>query len=120
MKINEYQEWAKAKMNGIYNSDKSLLVAGLGLTGEAGEVANDIKKLYYGRFTVEETREKLLLELGDCLWYMAAVATNQGFTLDDVVDANIVKLEDRWARKANAELNACAAASAHKTPAGAQ
>jgi NTP pyrophosphatase (non-canonical NTP hydrolase) len=72
----------------------------LGLCGEAGEVADKVKKVIRdrgGAFTPEVIRS-LELELGDVLWYVAQLATELGLDLDQVAQANLDKLASRAAR----------------------
>ena len=65
----------------------------LGLAGEAGEVTELYKKFIRGDGKLDKS--ELLLELGDVLWYVSAVAHNAGFTLAEVASANLNKLEER-------------------------
>lgn len=76
-----------------------LTYAVLGLNGEAGECAERVKKTWRddGELT-ERNRELLVKEIGDTLWYTAALATELGVDLGDVAQANIVKCTDREAR----------------------
>lgn len=68
--------------------------AALGLTGEAGEVADEVKKcLYQGR---EWDSEKIIEELGDVLWYVALMAKYFGAPLDFVMEYNLDKLRKRY------------------------
>lgn len=72
----------------------------LGLCGEAGEVADKIKKVIRdrdGAFT-PEVITALQLELGDVLWYVAQLATELGLDLEQVARANLDKLASRAAR----------------------
>ena len=72
----------------------------LGLCGEAGEVADKVKKVMRdqnGVFT-PEVIAALQLELGDVLWYVAQLATELGLELDQVAQANLDKLASRAAR----------------------
>lgn len=72
----------------------------LGLCGEAGEVADKVKKVIRdrgGAFTPEVIRS-LELELGDVLWYVAQLATELGLELEQVAQANLDKLASRAAR----------------------
>lgn len=72
----------------------------LGLNGEAGEAAEQWKKALRddgGKLT-EERRKAVLKELGDVLWYVTACATEAGFSLREVAEANLAKLNDRAAR----------------------
>lgn len=77
-----------------------LVYATLKLNGEAGEVAEKIGKLYRdndGKMD-DLIRFQTLHELGDVLWYVAAMAQLIGYSLDDVAQCNIAKLKDRLNR----------------------
>lgn len=72
----------------------------LGLTGEAGEVAEKVKKIIrdgHGSLTLEKA-EDLCKELGDVLWYVSQTARELGFTLEQVAARNISKLTSRQER----------------------
>ncbi|MDA0717377.1 MAG: nucleoside triphosphate pyrophosphohydrolase family protein [Cyanobacteria bacterium] len=72
----------------------------LGLCGEAGEVADKVKKVLrdrQGSFSPEVIAE-LQLELGDVLWYVAQLATELGLELENIAQANLDKLASRAAR----------------------
>lgn len=73
----------------------------LGLAGEAGEVANIVKKIQrdHDGVLTDETRAKLKDELGDVLWYISACADELGLTLDEIADFNIQKLAKRHSAK---------------------
>ncbi|OIO32652.1 MAG: hypothetical protein COZ49_00330 [Candidatus Yonathbacteria bacterium CG_4_10_14_3_um_filter_47_65] len=72
----------------------------LGLVGEAGEVAEKIKKVIRddGGEVSPEKREEIKKELGDVLWYVAQVASELGLELDDIARKNIEKLFSRKER----------------------
>lgn len=71
-----------------------LVHASMGLSGEAGEALDIIKKtIYYGR---ELDRDHLLEELGDIMHYLTAAAVSQGWTLLDLQTANKTKLDKRF------------------------
>jgi NTP pyrophosphatase (non-canonical NTP hydrolase) len=71
----------------------------LGLSGEAGEIANKVKKvLRDDHGIINGKRADLLDELGDVMWYVSQVATELGSSLDDVLEANIAKLQGRKER----------------------
>ena len=72
----------------------------LGLAGEAGEVCEKIKKVMRdqkGHFT-EQNVEEIAKELGDVLWYVAAIATELNMSLAAIAEDNMVKLQDRQDR----------------------
>ncbi|MEB3322896.1 MAG: nucleoside triphosphate pyrophosphohydrolase family protein [Synechococcaceae cyanobacterium] len=72
----------------------------LGLCGEAGEVAEKVKKVLRdndGRFDPGAV-EQIALELGDVLWYVAQLATELDLRLEDIAEANLTKLASRAAR----------------------
>ena len=68
----------------------------IGLTGEAGEVADMWKKIKFMNLEYNaETRDKLVKELGDICWYLMSAATALGVPLDDIINQNIEKLKAR-------------------------
>ena len=94
MTLDEYQELARRTLGTERTHEQQLANAALGLAGEAGEVADTLKKhLFHGR---PLDRDAVVKELGDCLWYVAAMATAIGVSLDAVGTANIEKLCRRY------------------------
>lgn len=93
MSLNEYQKMA-AK-TAIYNSTKAILYPALGLAGEAGEVANKVKKILRDD---EFDRQAIAAEIGDVLWYVAALSRDLNLDLHDIALANLEKLYGRKAR----------------------
>lgn len=93
MNINEYQK--QASETAIYQ-DK-VIYPTLGLAGEAGEIANKVKKILRDNAGVmkEDVRQNLISELGDVLWYIAALATDLKADLSEVANQNIDKLNSR-------------------------
>ncbi len=69
----------------------------LGIAGESGEVVDKIKKYYRDGFSASFNTE-LAKELGDVLWYLTRLANRQGYNLDDIMNMNVEKLEDRQRR----------------------
>lgn len=95
MTLNEYQE--KALSTAIYSDNYKIIYPTLGLTGEAGEVSDKVKKVLRdkdGNFD-EETNKQIALELGDVMWYCATLANDLGYTLDDICQMNYDKLQSR-------------------------
>lgn len=100
MTLDEYQR--AATETAIYPGKYGMLgkvYCALKLNGEAGEVAEEIgKALRDDDQTITDARRaRLLLELGDVLWYLANEAVELGFTLSEVAQANIEKLARRKA-----------------------
>jgi NTP pyrophosphatase (non-canonical NTP hydrolase) len=101
MKFEEYQQ--EAKQTALYPRRlQNLEYPTLGLAGEAGEVANIVKKIQrdFGGEITDETRAKLKDELGDVLWYISACADELGLTLAEIAEYNVAKLAARHQRKA--------------------
>jgi NTP pyrophosphatase (non-canonical NTP hydrolase) len=97
--ISQYQKLAnRTFVLKDWQEDEKLTYAILGLTAEAGEVANKYKKVIRGDYGVDEIREALADEIGDVLWYVAAVCTALSLDLSEVGQANLEKLADRAQR----------------------
>ena len=99
MKANMYQKWTKTTV--VYKGDSPLQYFTLGLVGEAGEVADKVKKIMRDGIPIGELSAKrieLQHELGDIMWYLARLAAYFGITLEDLMDLNRKKLMDRKKR----------------------
>ncbi len=98
MDIKTYQEWTEK--TAIYPKDAGIAYTILGLAGEAGEVAGKYKKVIRDNNGVltEDRKDQLIDELGDVLWYCARLAEELGISLEEVLQRNHDKLEDRLAR----------------------
>ncbi len=99
MNFNVYQQ--KARETAIYpDKDNNIVYPVLGLVGEAGEVAEIIKKSIRdkdGKIGAEDGL-KLYHELGDVLWYLSNIATELGLDLEEIAIRNIQKLTSRQKR----------------------
>lgn len=96
MKFEEYQK--AASVTALYPKRlNNLEYPTLGLAGEAGEVANIVKKIQrdFGGEITDEVRGKLKDELGDVLWYISACADELGLTLQEIAEFNVGKLAKR-------------------------
>tara|TARA_E500000178_G_scaffold56332_1_gene52712 strand:+ start:376 stop:777 length:402 start_codon:yes stop_codon:yes gene_type:complete len=93
--LDMYQQVAKS--TAIYPREQAIIYPTLGLTGEAGEVANKVKKII--RDGTNKNNENLVqeisAEIGDCLWYIAVLADDFNIKLSDIASANIEKLANR-------------------------
>lgn len=101
MNFNEYQE--KASQTAIYpnkNSIVGLMYCTLGMSGEAGEVSERVKKLYrdHNGIVSEDMKKDITKELGDVLWYLSGIAKELNIFLDDIATTNIEKLFSRKER----------------------
>ena len=91
----EYQK--KAKETAIFPADKALEYLSLGLVGEAGEVANKVKKLIRDKKVLLDTTV-ISSEIGDVLWYCAMLADYLDVNLGKIMDDNLDKLKSRKQR----------------------
>ena len=92
--FNQYQQ--KTEETAIYPEDEALQYLALGLNGEAGEVAEKVKK--WRRDGDDQYIEDVERELGDVLWYLARLADELDVDLRDVANDNLDKLLDRKER----------------------
>ena len=98
MTLNEYQQHALE--TAIYPENRRIIYPTLGLTGEAGEVADKVKKVIrdtHGEFTPEKKQE-IMKEIGDVLWYCATLSHDLGYDLEEVARTNVEKLRSRMER----------------------
>ncbi len=94
MQLDEYQKLSARTLGGDRTQHQQLANAALGLTGEAGEVAEIIKKHLFHATPLDQ--DALAKELGDCLWYIAAFGTVLGLSLNDIAERNVAKLRKRY------------------------
>jgi len=97
MTFDEYQvEANKTAEYPHYNIHDILGYLGLGISGEAGEVANKLKKVLRGDYTItDEVAINIAYELGDCLWYISELAKELNFSLSSIAQMNLNKLAER-------------------------
>lgn len=106
MQLNEYQE--KALTTAFYPQEYKVIYPALGISGEAGECSDKVKKILRDTILVRdsdgaivltpEMRQELAKEVGDVLWYCATLAHDIGMTLEEVGQMNIDKLASRKQR----------------------
>lgn len=97
MTFDDYAEAARLTYKGPPGHEHMLLNAALGIAGEAGEVADSLKKSRYPSKPGDgiSSYSALVEELGDVLWYVSLLADAIGTTLDDVAGGNIERLAKR-------------------------
>jgi NTP pyrophosphatase (non-canonical NTP hydrolase) len=99
MLLSDYQRLSRRTAT-YPGAGDNIVYPTLGLSGEAGEVAEKVKKMLRddGGVMTGERLQALAGELGDVLWYVAQVATEAGLDLEAVAQANLDKLLSRRAR----------------------
>jgi NTP pyrophosphatase (non-canonical NTP hydrolase) len=70
----------------------------MGLLSEAGEVAGVFQKMIRGDFNADVAVTKLRKELGDMMWHISEVASDNGWSMAEIAQENIDKLESRQIR----------------------
>jgi NTP pyrophosphatase (non-canonical NTP hydrolase) len=98
-----FDEYQKQALKTAHNNpddlmDKTIWV--MGIAGEAGEVIEKWKKIvaYKGGTVSKEDLGELKKELGDVIWYIAVLAHSLGLSLEEVMQLNVQKLQDRQTR----------------------
>ena len=103
MTFDEYQE--KAITTDTFTGPRDLMSSGFlekafGLVGEAGEVAEKLKKIIRDKDGIlsEEDKKEIIKEFGDVLWYISSLALYLGVPLSTVAEGNLDKVLSRKAR----------------------
>jgi NTP pyrophosphatase (non-canonical NTP hydrolase) len=94
--FDEYQK--RAAETALYPKEQGVEYTALGLTGEAGEIANKVKKVLRGDYDNDALREMLKGEIGDVLWYTAMLACELDLDLQEIAQSNLDKLASRKER----------------------
>lgn len=98
MNVNDYQK-AALRTARPKDAENEFLHLVLGLVGEAGEVAEKVKKVIRDENSDFSKLDELFKkELGDVLWHIAVLADYFGITLEEIAQMNIDKLADRFER----------------------
>lgn len=92
--IDLYSIWVEGKI--MTEGETRLIENTLGLIGESGEIAEKIKKLLRDNTKVEA--QDIVKELGDVAFYLTALANYFGSSLEEVLQVNMIKLDDRQER----------------------
>lgn len=100
MTFDDYQKQALTTALTSDDPFKDMMHWVLGLNGEAGEVAEKLKKIIRDKQGVlsESDKQDLAKELGDVLWYIAVFANDLGVPLEEIAATNAKKLADRKQR----------------------
>jgi NTP pyrophosphatase (non-canonical NTP hydrolase) len=93
MDIDDYQKLC-LRTAGLQNSDEAKKAWALGIGGEAGEILELIKKEFYHGKAMQKS--KLVNELGDLLWYIAAMSHEYDIPMSQLLNANLEKLKLRY------------------------
>jgi NTP pyrophosphatase (non-canonical NTP hydrolase) len=96
MDFKEYQDQASRTAGSFPETERVrwTLITTLGLCGEAGEVADYLKKVYGHGHQLDPN--KLKKEIGDVLWYLADICTKYNFSLEEIAQLNVEKLKARY------------------------
>ena len=91
--LKEYQKLCKKTAQKFRDKEKEILTWGLGIVGEAGDVAGCIKKTFSHK---NDQKKGIRENIGDALWYAAMICNYFDWNLDEVLNENIQKLRKRY------------------------
>ena len=97
-KVSDLDMYQKVALTtAIYPREQAIIYPTLGLTGEAGEVANKVKKIIRDGSNKNDDSlvSEIKSEIGDCLWYIAVLASDFNIKLSDIASTNLEKLANR-------------------------
>jgi len=91
--LEKYQAFCKTVSSPFETREKEIMTWGLGICGEAGDLAGCIKKtVSHGNDQLPGIKENL----GDVIWYAAMICNFYGWTLEDAIKENVDKLSKRY------------------------
>ena len=99
MELNHYQR--ESRETALYpDVGSNPIYPTLGLVGEAGEVADKVKKILRDKKGIfdKESKDAIKFELGDVLWYVSQLSSEMGYELEEIANANLNKLNSRKIR----------------------
>jgi NTP pyrophosphatase (non-canonical NTP hydrolase) len=97
MEFNSYQEEASKTIQKNTTDDRlTEIVPFLGIIGEIGSVVTQLKIKFRDGKSYVAYKKKLGEELGDVLWYISAIATQNGLALETIATENLSKIHDRF------------------------
>lgn len=105
MEFSEFQAKALQTDQRPGEALDDMVVHLLGLAGEAGSVASEYKKMLRDGTAHAWWKPRMREELGDVIWYVAAIAQHLGLDLDEIAQANLEKTRDRWLSSTSAPLD---------------
>jgi NTP pyrophosphatase (non-canonical NTP hydrolase) len=91
--LKEYQALCKLSAKKFDSAEKEILTWGLGIAGEAGDVASCIKKTFAHD---NDQRAGIKENIGDSMWYMAMICNFFGWDMQEILDENLNKLRKRY------------------------
>ena len=94
--LKEYQKFCKKTAKRFIDKEKEILSWGLGIAGEAGDVAGCIKKTFSHK---NNQKDGIRENLGDTLWYTAMICNFFDWDLEEILEENIKKLKKRYPDK---------------------
>ncbi len=99
-----FEQYQKFVLTGVMLPEDTyrerLMLAGMGLAGEAGEVCDEAKKVaFHGK---EMNRDNLVKELGDVFWYFTLMLDTNSISMQEVMETNVVKLCARYPHRHDA------------------
>ncbi|MCO5950865.1 nucleoside triphosphate pyrophosphohydrolase family protein [Mucilaginibacter flavidus] len=95
MEFSKYQQEA-IKTRQPYPKEHDIIVPFLGIVGETGSVISELKKKIRDGESYLSFKKNLTIELGDVLWYIANIASQNELSLEDIAAINLEKIQDRW------------------------
>jgi len=99
MELNDFQK--ECRKTALYPEvGDNVIYPTLGLVGEAGEVADKVKKILRDKKGIfdKDSKEEIKFELGDVLWYISQLSSELGYELEEIANSNLQKLSSRKLR----------------------
>lgn len=93
--LKEYQKFVKSIAKKFDSRNEEIMTWGLGISGEAGDVASCIKKTFAHE---NDQTEGIRENIGDTFWYMAAIANFFGWDIEEIIGENMAKLKKRYSQ----------------------
>ncbi len=97
MTFDDYQKQTRKTLIRHPDSLIATTILAMGVSGEAGEVLEKWKKIlvYQNGAVSDEDKKQIGKELGDVVWYVAALADDLGLSLEELMQENLKKLAGR-------------------------